>query len=259
MCSKFKSVLIAMLVSSVLSSPAYSDGLLAHWRFQEGCRDLSDNHLNGQMGGFKITEEPTRRIQCAFNDGSQPKGVWMTVPDSPAFKDLDALTIVFTTKCLPSNPNGWIMYKTSPKGCDFGVLLSTKPLKDNEDFYRIGLKIDDVFKWFLIDRALHPPTEWNHFTLTLDLKGDRIPRLYINKVLAAEGDSFGLDDFYTDENGDLIGSIDFYEFNDETIPYSGKPLFLGGANTIKVNSFQGYIEEILLFNKVLSAKELQSL
>lgn len=259
MCDKLKSVLIAMVVSSVLSSQAYSEGLLAHWRFQEGCRDLSGNNVDIQLGGFKIAEEPRSKTPCAFNDGSQSKGVWMTVPNHPVFKDLDALTIVFTIKCLPSNPNGWLLYKTAPSGCDFGVVLSNLPVKGKEAFYRIGLKINTTTKWLWVNRSQHPPTEWNRFAITLDLKGDRVPRLYINKVLVAQSDSFGLDDVYTDENGDRIGTVDFYEFNDGIIPCSGKPLFIGGANAHRKNSFQGYIEELLLFNKALSATELQSL
>jgi len=253
---------LAVILSSPHGSSAESPGgLLADWRFRDGCIDQSGNGLNGQMGGFKIAEEPGTATRCAFNDGSQPKGVWMTVPDSPVFKRQSALTVVFEVKCLPSNTTGWLLYKTSPEGCDFGILFDTGPIrienkKDSYANYRIGLKIATVTKWFLVNRKQHPPTEWNRFAVTVDLKGDRIPRLYIDGKRAAQSDSFGLDDFYSDENGDRIGTVDFYEFTGSTLPCNGMPLCIGGANIIKENSFQGYIGEIMLFGRCLSNDEL---
>ena len=125
--------------------------------------------------------------------------------------------------------------------------------------YRIGLKIDTIIKWFVINRTQYPPDEWNQFAITINLNGNRIPCLYINGKLIAHSDSFGLDDFYLDPNGNQIGTIDQYEFNDAVLPYSGHPLFIGGANIIKQNSFQGYIQKITLLDKALNTSQIQSI
>ena len=258
---KTMALVLAAGMLSLRGFAAEPNGLLADWQFQSGCTDCSGHGLDGQLGGFKIAEEPVSKIHCALNDGSLPDGVWMTVPDNPQFKDISALTIVFKVKGLPSNTGGWLLYKTAPGGCDFGLLFDTGPVRiDNKEDsftnYRIGLKLGSVMKWFFVNRTQYPPTEWNRFAITVDLKGDRIPRLYINKKPVAQSDSFGLDDFYPDDTGDLIGTVDFYEFNDTTLPYSGKPLFIGGANIIQKNSFQGYIDEVMLFGQCLTADEL---
>lgn len=248
--------LIPLLLLTVL--PALADSPVADWRFTKGCIDHSGNGLNGRMGGFKTAIDPESRQACAFNDGSSAKGVWMTVPDDPEFQNIDALTIIARVKALPTNRAGWLLYKPAPSGCDWGLCLNTEPVKGNEDLYRVGLKIDSVMKWFWIDRKKYPPTRWNCFAVTVDLNGDRIPRLYINGLPVAKSDSFGLDDFFRDESGTLIGTVDAYEFNGTALPHSGKPLFIGGANATKKNSFQGMITTVQLFRAALTEQELKT-
>ncbi len=225
----------------------YGQSPSADWIFTKDFKGFS--HLNG----CQLTD------QGLLNDGRSEQGTWLMLPDSPIFKDMDALTVVARVKALPTNRAGWFLYKTAPVGCDWGLCINTEPSTGNNSTYRVGFKISNVTKWIFVDREKYPPENWNCLAFTLDLSGDRIPRLYINGELEGQSDSFGLDDFFKDKDGTPIGTVDAYEFNGATLPYSGKPLMIGGANPIKKNSFEGCIARIRFFRTALTQQEVKNI
>lgn len=239
--SAILTLLLAALFCTDGESPA------ADWIFTKDFTGFSN------LNGCQLTD------QGLLNDGSSDKGTWLLMPDSPIFKELDALTVVARAKALPTNKAGWFLYKTAPGGCDWGLCINTEQSKKNSDTYRIGFRISNVTKWIFVDRKKYPPENRNCFAFTVDLSGDRIPRLYINGEPAGQSDSFGLDDFFKDKDGTPIGTVDAYEFNGATLPYSGKPLMIGGANAIKKNSFEGCIAGIRLFRTALTQQEVKEI
>lgn len=242
-----RSILTALTFLLAASFCTFGESPIENWVFTKDFTGFSS------LNGCRLTN------QGLLNDGSSDKGTWMIMPDSPCFRELDAVTVIARAKALPTNKAGWLLYKTAPTGCDWGLCINMEQFEKTRDFYRIGFRISDVSKWIFVDRKKYPPENWNCFAFTLDLSGDRIPRLYINGELAGQSDSFGLDDFFKDKDGTLVGTVDAYEFNDATLPYSGKPLFIGAANAIKKNSFQGTIGTIQLFSTALNEQQLKAI
>jgi len=224
-------VSVAVLVSAVAADGILDDpDLMGYWTFDEGtgivAHDISDNGNNGELmnGGLWAGGHVGEAIDF---DGIDD---YVQVPDHPSL-DVDSAGGAITISCwmYPHDvgdghyrkvvdKRGWEADHTH---CNYEMVVN---VDGNLAFY--NGRIEDLY----VSSIAVPENEWSHYAITLDALEGRL-RFYQNGILADSID------------GAVFGSA------------IGFPLWIGvGHNTDYC--FDGILDEVMLFRRVLNGEEI---
>jgi hypothetical protein len=205
--------------------------------------DETNNSNHGYLGGARETDESSAdpdwlsngRFGSAldfftwYHSGRHAYcPVWATVPDSDSLDLTDKLTIQTwiyakiynNTQYAISKDGSYIFPKTS----------------DNWTHLEASLYISGV-GWVTRSVPYSKVGEWHHVTLTYDnsLPGNNL-KIYIDGELAGSWDQTG------------------------SIGISSNPLMIGSnttGNDSRANGYDGYLDEVIIYNRALSAEEVK--
>ena len=216
-------------------SPSHSvdtaNGLVAYYPFSGDANDASGNGLNGSVHGATLAEDRFGNAdRCYYFDGVDD---YIEVPYNPKLNITDALSISLWMKCseLPAyfrhlvNKARWY----SSDGWDGNYWVAINPqAKWCFSFAPQGMNCLDHWNQQTIATG-----GWNHFVITFDEQRDSI-KLYTN--------------------GTLDGA------HHETMDMVCDTFSLWIAKSGHENDcFKGYLDDIRIYNKVLSQEEVNSL
>jgi PKD repeat protein len=206
--------------------PATStDGLVAAYGFEETSgTTVTDASGKGNNGTIK---EAVRISNGRFGNALKFDGIndWVTVNDSASLDLSSNMTLEAWVYPQQSMPNDWrtVIMKEQTGGAVYNLNATNDTNLPGFSFY------DGVW------HSLNGPeplslNQWTHLVATYD---GNVQRLYINGVMVASRNQTGL------------------------IPISDGALRIGG-NSILGEFFQGYIDEVRIYNRALSAEEVSS-
>jgi pimeloyl-ACP methyl ester carboxylesterase len=223
------SVLLAYLNVITAAHADLSTGLVAYYPFNGNANDASGNGNNGiVVGATFATDTPNNRTGLLCNGTS---ATYVVVPRSTSLEPTDAISISLWCKGVPGAAN------------TYGTILRKAGNLQPGYFLRKVLHDDvDVTPTFLIDSggdsycAFSPSdgTSWRLFVATYS-RTDGLMRTYVNGV---EINSTALS---------------------QQLQHSGD-LFIGGATVHPQDGgFNGLIDDVRIYNRALSAAEIQQL
>jgi PKD repeat protein len=206
--------------------PATStDGLVAAYGFEETSgTTVTDASGKGNNGTIK---EAVRISNGRFGNALKFDGIndWVTVNDSASLDLSSDMTLEAWVYPQQSMPNDWrtIIMKEQTGGAVYN-------LNATNDTNLPGFSYHDGAWHSLNGPEPLPLNQWTHLVATYD---GNVQQLYINGVMVASRNQTGL------------------------IPISDGALRIGG-NSILGEFFQGYIDEVRIYNRALSAEEVSS-
>jgi hypothetical protein len=220
-------LLFGLLFSlSALGEPAFiKKGLVAYYPFNGNANDESGFSNNGTAYNTTLTSDRFGTIGAAYS--------------------FDGLTSYIQTKSLgdsaPTNEfttSVWVYNLSNPSLYAFVV---GREIEDGSGFlflrYNISGRMDWYTKWgWSVENEVTPQGRWTHYIAT-SAKGDN--RIYINGVLSAKNMSNW-------DNRDRSGEI-----------FMGRSPF--SAPTHGYMFFKGMIDDIRIYNRVLSDGEVKAL
>lgn len=203
------------------------EGLVAHWKFDEGAgetvADASGNGNNGTIMGAVWTDG-VKGAALQFDGVSS----YVRVPDSPSLNITSAMTIEAWIRSNSTDGARVIVSKWDDANSTWSYIF-----KDHNDTDTLRIELSKDIHADLIDlpgtNAI-PLGEWAHVAVTFE--GTTV-RLYLNGVLDAEGTTTG-------------GTIDS----------SWAELQIGAISGGEV--FDGMIDEVRIYNKAVSAKQIKA-
>lgn len=225
-------------------------GLVAYYPFNGNANDLSGNNNNGTVSGATLTSDRfgTANKAYSFNGTSN----YISVPHNSSLSASSTqLTISAWVKVnqFTGSPNkaACILEKASGTSGDWGLLYQDFDANNSIEKLRFG-----GYVWYsntVLIAGLHtetvPPTnQWVHIVYTVD--GNSGTNYYIN----GENESAG-------GNDPLLLSANtatLYIGKSGTI--NGQFIYITGSN---YNYFNGSIDDIRIFNKVLTEDQIQYL
>ena len=219
---------VGAFIFPTISLANLDDGLVAHWNFDEG----SGSILHSSVGGY---------------DGNIIGATWASgISGSALYFDADGEHVVFSSSVLNTPPYtfcAWV--KALPLASESPYILANggeteysygiAMLLQNNNMFAIGCKDAAGYGG---GNFLPFSTEWTYLCGVWDgtYGTDKI-KLYLNGSLAATA-------------------------NAELHPYSNSPLplYIGGTpHHPEIASWRGLIDEVRLYNRVLSDAEIQQL
>jgi Concanavalin A-like lectin/glucanases superfamily len=220
---------LALLTLVTAAHADLSTGLVAYYPFNGSPNDASGNGNNGTVVGATFaTDTPNNRTGLLCNGTS---ATYVVVPRSASLEPTDAISISLWCKGVPGAAN------------TYGTILRKAGNLQPGYFLRKFLHDDvDVTPTFLIDSggdswcAFSPSdgTSWRHLVATYS-RTDGLMRTYVNGV---------------EINSTVLS---------QQLLHSGD-LFIGGATVHSQDGgFNGLINEIRIYNRVLSESEIQEL
>lgn len=209
--------------------PTLTDGLVAYYPFSGNANDVSGNNNNGSVSGAVLTEDREGVSQSAYNfDGDND---YIQVPDSNSLDLTNTLTIATWMK-LDSYDG------TSHGGGSPNVISKAY---SNYEPYRLELLSNKTvlclassssYREFPLVQTAVPINQWTHVAIT-----------YNNGSL----------NFY--HNGTLTGTA---TTSIDTLRTTTGSLYIG-ARKPSNNTIDGTLDEIRIYNRVLSLSEIQEL
>jgi PKD repeat protein len=202
-----------------------SNGLVAAYGFEEasGSTTVTDTSGNSNNGTIK---EAVRIADGRYGNALKFDGVndWVTVNDSASL-DLSSGMTLEAWIYPQSMPNDWktIIMKEKTGGSVYNLNATNDVNLPGFSFY------DGAWRSLNGPEPL-PLNQWAHLVATYD---GNVQQLYVNGVLVASRNQAGL------------------------IPTSDGALRIGG-NNILGEFFQGYIDEVRIYNRALTADEVSS-
>lgn len=247
-----RTALTITLLSSFALAPvvfAADEGLVAHWTFDMGnyddiwVLDASGHNFRG-----KLIQNPTRDIVAKVKEGIGFNGTTQYVHlESPIVLQgfTDKLTIA-----------GWAMPTREPRGINASVdeatawdeFVGAGIRRSNLNTFAIGIDLN--YKWNatihaggsqlanLVSSAERKRGEWQHVALTYD---GAIATLYVDGVAVA--------------SGAISGNLDI---SDVFFGIGAKPVF-GTYSAVAGDFFEGQADDVRLYNRALSASEVNDL
>ena len=210
---------------TVSSTPPPSLGLVAAYGFDEGTgtsvSDRSGKGNNGVISGATWAATGRFGKALSFNGTNS----WVTVADSASLDLMNGMTLeawIYPTATM----TGWrtVMMKEQPSA-DIYYLSANTDINQPATGVSVGGTIRQLDAGTTI-----PVNAWTHLTATYD---GTTQRLYINGVQVASGA----------QTGSITTSI--------------SPLHIGG-NSIWGEYFNGYIDEVRIYNRALTTSEIQA-
>jgi len=214
-------------VANVSAATTDATGLVAAYSFDEGngttVTDVSGQGNHGTITKATWTTQGRFGAALAFNGATS----WVTVPDAPSLNLATGMTLeawVYPIVTL----TGWrtVIQKEEPDGPD-GVVYF---LEANSDVNQPATGVSINGEELLYGRMRLRAGTWTHLAATYD---GTWQRLYINGVEVAQRAQTGL------------------------IASSSGVLRIGG-DSVWGQYFQGRIDEVRIYNRALSASEIQA-
>ena len=211
---------IAVTVSNASSTPS---GLVAAYGFNEGAgvqaRDASGQGNTGTLSNATWTASGKYGGALSFNGSS----AWVTIADAASLHLTTGMTLEAWVK--PSSGNGWrsAILKESPDGLDYALYTSNNA---STPAGYAHVSSDVAAK----SASSIPLSTWTHLAVTYD--GTAL-RMYVN--------------------GSLSGTTAL----SGPIATSASALRVGG-NAVWGEYFKGSIDEVRIYNRALSASEIQA-
>jgi hypothetical protein len=209
---------------SITVANTVSSGLVASFGFNEASGttvlDSSGANNHGTITSATLTTAGKFGGALSFNGASS----WVTVPDAPSLDLTNGLTLEAWVN--PSALSGWrtVLLKEST-----GTLSYALYANDNTPNPALTVRIGGADRSAVGTSAL-PLNTWTHLAATYD--GAQL-RLYVNGVQAGSRAQTG------------------------TMMVSAGPLRIGG-NAVWTEFFAGRIDEVRVYNRALSAAEIQA-
>lgn len=253
--------IIVIFVSIQIARADTTSGLIAHWKFDDGS-GTSAIDSSGNSNSGTLTNGPTwaaGKLGQALNfDGADD---YVNAGSPTALNNLPAMTISAWIKPDSfANPGNYIVSKTHGETPTFTGWLfrvdnesNLKALRFDVDYNRsLEGSTFDPFQdlWAVSVPNAVQIGQWSHVAVTWDgSKTAANVKFYVNGALIAHCQGCG----NWDVNGDGTRSDDSY-----------KPLIIGYGNVeqspaYKIRPFDGIIDDVRIYNRVLSATEIQQL
>ncbi|MEO3810204.1 LamG-like jellyroll fold domain-containing protein [Sphaerisporangium sp. B11E5] len=199
-------------------------GLVAAYGFEAGAGTaVTDDSGHSQTG---VATDTSWSASGKFGKALSFNGVssWVTVPDSPSLRLTQGMTLMGWVK--PDTQADWrqVMMKEFSGGLSYGLYASNGTEPNGWAVNTDGVEGN-------VNSPQNLPLDtWSHIALTYD--GTKL-RLYLDGTNVAESDFTG------------------------TLRADGGPLRIGG-NSVWGEHFSGLIDELRVYNRALSATEIQS-
>jgi fibronectin type 3 domain-containing protein len=209
---------------TVTVSNTGSPGLVGAWAFDEGSgttvADQSGKSNNGTITNATWVTQGKFGKALSFNGTN----AWVTIPDSSTLDLTTGMTIEGWVK--PTTSSGWqtAMAKEQPGNLAYGMYANTNLNKNEAEVYVNGASRS------VNGTGQLPVGVWSHIAATYD--GSML-RLYVNGTQVAQ----------LAQTGSIITSTN--------------PFRIGG-NGIWSEYFNGLIDEVRVYNRALSAAEIQN-
>lgn len=225
--------------NSTFSTSIPTNGLIAWYPFNGNANDSSGHGLNGTVHGATLTTDRFGRANSAYNfDASESQ--WIDCGTDTLFDLLPAFTIsawIYLNQFSTDNNVGYLITGTY-NGEYQGYLFNVGPnsLKNQE--------ANISFRWSdgLLNSAPEPIdtltqlelNTWYNVIVTFD---GSIIKLYVNGVLGSST---------TEGTAEIV---------------TNNHLYIGGSGTVWASPFylNGKIDDILLYNRVLSSSEVSDI
>ena len=204
-----------------------SKNLIAYYPMEGNANDASGNEHNGSVSGAVLTTGKFGR--CYSFDGDDS----ITLPNDSSF---------YLTPYQDHTICGWFKFGT---GNTSTIIFDSRNSTDAVRSYFIGILNDNSIRcWLYIGSAAisiqtnTPATKdvWNHFAVTFNRDG--LMTLYLNAVSKSTAN---------------ISAYNASNLSNTNDPKIGMKAYSGSG----INPFIGEIDEICLFNKVLSVNDIK--
>lgn len=227
-------------------------GLVAYYPFNGNANDLSGNNNNGTVSGATLTSDRFGAANKAYSFNGTSN--YISVPHNSSLSASSTqLTISAWVKVnqFTGSPNkaACILEKASGTSGDWGLLYQDFDANNSIEKLRFG-----GYVWYsntVLIAGLHtetvPPTnQWVHIVYTVD--GNSGTNYYINGENESAGGNGGNNWVLSPNTSTLyIGKSGTIE---------GRFIYITGSN---YNYFNGVIDDIRIFNKVLTEDQIQYL
>ena len=222
----------ALNVSVVTTDAAVSSGLVAYYPFNGDANDASGNGNNGTVVGATFqTNGPSGQVTLKFAGNTSS---YVMVPRSTFLEPSNGLSIAMWCNGVPGQAcgNGWGTILRKSGGCQPGYLI--RGCNGGTGFEIDGLNICSGGPRAIAGFQAFTGTNWQHIVATYSV-ADGMVKTY--------------------ENGALINQSPFTNL----LSHSGN-LYIGGAAVAGDDGgFNGSICEVRIYNRALSAIEVQQL
>ncbi len=225
-------LLVGIALTGQVSAALY-DGLVGYWTFDEPANiglDSSAYGNNGTAADGYVSYSSAGKVGGAakFIPGSN---AGITVPNSVSLNFSGGITVAAWVRLDANDGNGTIVSKSdSWNNSESYVFWATFWKSDN----RIAAFFDGGVHY---DAGISVPTgEWAHLAMTYD------------------GQPYGAIKFYV--NGGLLSTV---QANDRGMVTNSSDLHIGASPCPVPEDFSGLMDEVRLYNRVLSEPEIQAL
>jgi Concanavalin A-like lectin/glucanases superfamily/Divergent InlB B-repeat domain/Putative Ig domain/Immunoglobulin I-set domain len=213
-------------------------GLIAIWRGETDASDLIGGHHGTFFAGTVVTAPSVTasgKVGGAFNfDGT----VHVGVPDSAALRPAQ-LTV-----------EAWVFLPARQVGLRAIIARGSSATDYRKDFNTWCLRLRDSMPDFVshdqgrMEAGFEiPPNEWTHLAITFAFDGLAVKRLYVNGAKVAE--------IKESKAAYYLGPLVYYD----------TPVTIGSdwAGNVSSDHFIGRIDEVALYDRVLTADKIRSI
>ncbi len=205
------------------------DGLLAHWELDGNWRDSSGNNRHGGGGGA-VRFEPTGLSQSAYFNGAGGQNATRSYGAFPNLNPRDAVTVSAWIRSAHNNRYNGVWQMVSHYST---WILGTGCWDCNNMCFIIhannGWNYGSCF-------AVPNPQEWHHFVGTFDRNNGGHKYLYVDGVRR-----------------------DSTQPGNRQMTADGGPIDIGHRECCDHGNFNGWIDDIQIYDRALSANEVQQL
>jgi hypothetical protein len=198
-------------------------GLVAYYPFNNNANDESGNGNNGTVNGAVLTADRFGNPESAYDFNGTTN--YISIPHSSTLNLTGSYSFSVWIYQRTAVPHGLRIIDKSTGGSCNGWNLDTY---DNSTGRRI--RMDIACPW-VISNTLRSLNEWQHIVVTINGS-------YVKFYLNGQPDGSG-----------SVGST----------PTNSLAVYIGSAHPAPSYCFDGYIDDIRIYNRVLSATEVQTL
>jgi len=208
-------------------------GLVGYWPFNGNANDVSGNSFNANVLGCSLTSDRNGNASSAYDFNGN--GQYMTIPGIPSISGAAAATFSSWVKVDGANTN-----TNCALGCS-QFLIARDPDFSAQSFYlaygqgnqKFGGAVSNFYGVLSSQTFSNPFSSWVHVTWAI---GEGAIKMYLNGQLSNSSNYNGI---IPVSSGNL-----YFGFN----PVGGFPYYLNGQ-----------MDDIAIWNRVLTASEIQQL
>lgn len=225
-----KTLLITVIVFMVILSYSCKTGLIAYYPFNGNANDLSGNKNNGEVYGAKLSPDRNSKQNSSYYFNG--KDDYIKVKNFGKQIKTDEITVSLWAKSLTSRAQFQMML--CPDDNRFAISINYFHAGMNTIFWDYGWQGEGGdAPGRLYFRPESVDTLWHHYVFVSSTKAKSM-KIYKDKKL-------------------LIEKIEPREL----LNPQGKDLIIGSGD--KAFFFNGYLDEIKIYNRILSAAEIERL